>query len=702
MKKTIYLLMFFLSFYTVFSQNWTWKKGPKTTLTNGVYGTIGVASSSVFPGSRHGSASWTDLNGNLWLHGGEGHGASGPIGWVNDLWKYNPTANQWMWVAGTNSTNVAGVYGTQGVSAPGNMPGGREFATSWIDASGNFWLFGGDGWDASGNFGHLCDLWKYNPSSNLWTWMHGSNLCNQNGIYGIQGSPTPINFPSGRMSSPSVIDASGNLWLFGGFGYPEVGSTDGYLNDLWKYDPASNQWTWMKGTNSININGIYGVQGFPAPANYPGGREFPSMWIDGTGNFWLFGGSGYPLTGGLGYLNDLWKYSPTTNRWAWINGPNTSNGNGTYGTLSVPSSSVIPGARCAPAYWKDNSGKLWIFGGMGFPASTGVGRLDDMFCYDPTINQWSWMKGNNTFNNYGSYGTIGVTSNTNNPGSRYYNTFWKDAIGNFWLMGGNGWPETGVVGNLCDLWKYTLSCTPDNVSSLSSLNMCTGNSTSLTAVSSGSGTINWYNSPGGSVIGTGTLFTTPNLTTGSTPTTYNYYVAASGCSTVYLTPVSVTVNPTPTVTIVSSSSLICVGQTATLTAGGANTYTWSGGSIGNTFTVSPSSNTTYTVNAVDTNGCVGFTTFTQFADPCMGIHSVNNQSNEFSLYPIPNNGKFTLVSSLDNCQFELYDALGNKVYYTVLNEGSNKIEVHQPNGIYYYVVKANSEMVERKKMILIN
>ena len=35
----------------------------------------------------------------------------------------------------------------------------------------------------------------------------------------------------------SWIDASGNLWLFGGDGYDSVGTQDEYLNDLWKYQP---------------------------------------------------------------------------------------------------------------------------------------------------------------------------------------------------------------------------------------------------------------------------------------------------------------------------------------------------------------------------------------------------------------------------------------------------------------------------------
>lgn len=73
-------------------------------------------------------------------------------------------------------------------------------------------------------------------------------------------------------------------------------------------------------------------------------------------------------------------------------------------------------------------------------------------------------------------------------------------------------------------------------------------------------------------ISTGSLYTTPTLTTGSTPTVYNYYSSTTGCTTVYLTLVLVTVNPNPLVSISSSNSLKCVGQSATITATGDNSY----------------------------------------------------------------------------------------------------------------------------------
>ena len=55
-------------------------------------------------------------------------------------------------------------------------------------------------------------------------------------------------------------------------------SSLGYLNDLWKFSPTSDQWTWMGGSNSIGptgstLPGVYGQWMTPAATSYPGGRS---------------------------------------------------------------------------------------------------------------------------------------------------------------------------------------------------------------------------------------------------------------------------------------------------------------------------------------------------------------------------------------------------------------------------------------------
>lgn len=58
---------------------------------------------------------------------------------------------------------------------------------------------------------------------------------------------------------------------------------------------------------------------------------------------------------------------------------------------------------------------------------------------------------------------------------------------------------------------------------------------------------------------------------------------------------TITVTPVPTPTVSVNSETICAGNTATISATGATTYTWNTGTINQSTTVSPSTTTNYTV-----------------------------------------------------------------------------------------------------------
>lgn len=94
-----------------------------------------------------------------------------------------------------------------------------------------------------------------------------------------------------------------------------------------------------------------------------------------------------------------------------------------------------------------------------------------------------------------------------------------------------------------------------------------------------------------------------NMVAGA-PGTYSLVGTTGGCVSNTAT-VSVTANTVaPTVTITPSSNPICVGKSATLTAGGAGTYSWSTGSSAPSIVVTPTANTGYTLTGVNVvNGC---------------------------------------------------------------------------------------------------
>jgi N-acetylneuraminic acid mutarotase len=134
--------------------------GSNTLYSPGVYGIMGSPEASNVPGARYGSLSWTDNAGNLWLFGGFGYDGSGNWGFLNDLWRFDGT--YWTWMSGDSTINISGAYGTLGSPEASNVPGGRYDSVSWMDSSGNMWLFGGNGYDGSGSNGWLNDLWRYN------------------------------------------------------------------------------------------------------------------------------------------------------------------------------------------------------------------------------------------------------------------------------------------------------------------------------------------------------------------------------------------------------------------------------------------------------------------------------------------------------------------------------------------------------------
>ena len=417
---------------------WTWMGGSNTNNAAGVYGTLGVAAAANIPGARSDASHWTDKNGNFWLFGGQNYNinvGTPPSVYFNDLWEFNVSTSQWAWMSGSSTTDSVGVYGTVGVYSPGSTPGSRVAASTWTDSSGNLWLFGGIGFDSAGNGGFLNDLWKFDPSTTRWTWMGGSNMVGAASVYGTKGTPATGNIPGARGGAASWVDASGNLWLIGGqatfFPYQVE-------NDLWKFNPATNQWTWVSGSNTLDAFGVYGTAGTASPTNVPGSRFTDASWIDSGGNLWLFGGYGFPASGFTYFLNDMWQFNPATQNWTWFTGSSDIGAFGTYGTLGTPAPGNTPGSREWMAAFTGNTGKFWLFGGEGKDSgSTNPGLMNDLWSFDPSTKQWTWVNGSNLINAAGVYGTLGTPAATNVPGARLSPGTWVDlqrlSLGLWWI-----------------------------------------------------------------------------------------------------------------------------------------------------------------------------------------------------------------------------------------------------------------------------
>ncbi|MHB8260674.1 MAG: PKD domain-containing protein [Bacteroidia bacterium] len=171
-----------------------------------------------------------------------------------------------------------------------------------------------------------------------------------------------------------------------------------------------------------------------------------------------------------------------------------------------------------------------------------------------------------------------------------------------------GYVITGTDANGC-INTGTTSVTVNTLPTITATSgtICVGEQTA-TLTANGASTYTW-------APATGLTPTTGSVVVANPSSTQNYTITgtdANGCINTGIT--SVVVNSLSTIT--ATSGTICVGQqTATLTAGGAVTYTWNSAATlssntGTTVTGTPTTTTNYTVTGTDGNGCKDSTTTT--------------------------------------------------------------------------------------------
>ncbi len=149
--------------------------------------------------------------------------------------------------------------------------------------------------------------------------------------------------------------------------------------------------------------------------------------------------------------------------------------------------------------------------------------------------------------------------------------------------------------SVCGLVQKTFTITvnplPNVIANASNTLVCYGNSNKL--YGSGAISYNWSNGISNNV------FFNPTVTT-----TYTV-VGTTGIGCKNSASITVSVNPTPTLNIMQTSSLLCLGQTATLSVSGANTYTWNNGqnTSGIVVTATNTGVFNYNVTGINSVGC---------------------------------------------------------------------------------------------------
>ena len=149
-------------------------------------------------------------------------------------------------------------------------------------------------------------------------------------------------------------------------------------------------------------------------------------------------------------------------------------------------------------------------------------------------------------------------------------------------------------------------------------------------------------------------------------------------------------------TSVSGVFTVCANTSASITASGAHSYTWSGGQTGSVLVVSPSVSTSYTVVGTNSNGCSQQTTFSVEVWPCTSIRE-NNLSTEMGVRVLPDDNllEVLLVGGSEDLlraghTVQIIDLTGRPVLSASpgwRNGGALLDITSLPNGVYFLSLK---------------
>jgi hypothetical protein len=225
--------------------------------------------------------------------------------------------------------------------------------------------------------------------------------------------------------------------------------------------------------------------------------------------------------------------------------------------------------------------------------------------------------------------------------------------------------------------SINITTTPTLMISAVSLTICNGDAVNISA--SGASNYTWL--PGNQ--------TTSNINvTPASLTVYTVIGANSSCNDLKTS--TVTVNNKPTVNGAASANQICLGSSVNLFAAGANTYTWNpGNQTGSPISVSPTSNTVYTLQGQSSNGCIGIDTLLISVSPCTELKINATAATSIQAFPNPFTDELTIEVN-EPSQITITNALGQVVKTLNLN-GKTTLDTNDlPKALYVLTIKTQS------------
>ncbi len=265
-------------------------------------------------------------------------------------------------------------------------------------------------------------------------------------------------------------------------------------------------------------------------------------------------------------------------------------GGGAAGASTTGGTSVTPGGASPSSVWASGGGGFYTNGGACNTGSSPGGRSYLNLCLGgdqaPTAGNTAGGfggAGGNGDRGAGGGGYSGGGAGTSNSeggggGGSFNSGANQSNIGGF-----NTGMGRVLITELCNITLNASTPTP------SAPAICSGSSVTLTT-----------NAASGYTWSTGNTTNTSIVVSPATTTTYS--VAGTSTANCFATNfITVTVSPgVPVLSIASSTTNLCLGKSATLTASGALTYTWTGG-VTNGLGFAPAATGSYTVSGQ--NGC---------------------------------------------------------------------------------------------------
>ena len=173
--------------------------------------------------------------------------------------------------------------------------------------------------------------------------------------------------------------------------------------------------------------------------------------------------------------------------------------------------------------------------------------------------------------------------------------------------------------------------------------------------------------------------------------------STAGCISASAAVATVSVNQNPILSI-TGNTLLCTGETGTITVSGANAYAWSNGATSTSITINNTPNTyNYTVTGTGTNSCTASTTVQVLINACTSI--AQNQNKYLDIYPNPASSLLNIGASDQAIgkTLKIFDAQSKLIQVLVLNT-NNVLQLSDwAKGIYLIQV---SELGISKRIVI--